>query len=303
VQIAEAWFDNDRALPVQDGGLGFDLTLDDRLRLAVRAVLAQAAGGASIPINLDGLRDALRSLWGYPYPWQSVQHLENHDIVDADRQNPSETQPRIAKLADWNDPRSWYARSRSRVATGILMTAPGVPMLFMGEEFLEFKPWHNNQNTSGYAIDWDGLDGPAPNPVMGDFHRFITDLIWLRRRHPGLRGRGCNPYFNHNDDRVIAIQRWNDVASRDLIAVASFSETTRRDYPLPLPVGGFWMEVFNADAYETMPAGGGLNVNVPGNPGGIQGDGPPLANCPTSARIVLPANGFLVFARDRGDNG
>jgi 1,4-alpha-glucan branching enzyme len=33
-----------------------------------------------------------------------------------------------------DDPRSWYARSRARVATGLLLTAPGVPMLFMGQE-------------------------------------------------------------------------------------------------------------------------------------------------------------------------
>jgi NAD(P)-dependent dehydrogenase (short-subunit alcohol dehydrogenase family) len=58
-------------------------------------------------------------------------------------------------------------------------------MLFMGEEFLEFKPWRNNQDLAGFAIDWDGLDGPAPNPMMVDFHQFMTDLLWLRRRHPG----------------------------------------------------------------------------------------------------------------------
>ena len=28
--------------------------------------------------------------------------------------------------------RSWSARSRSRLATGLVLTAPGIPMLFMG---------------------------------------------------------------------------------------------------------------------------------------------------------------------------
>ena len=46
-------------------------------------------------------------------------------------------QARIPALADAADSRSWYACSRSRVATGLLLTAPGVPMLFMGQELLE----------------------------------------------------------------------------------------------------------------------------------------------------------------------
>jgi hypothetical protein len=70
---------------------------------------------------------------------QSVVHLENHDLVDADRDKPWEIQPRIAQLAYWDHPREWFGRSRSRVATGILVTGPGTPMMFMGQEFLESK--------------------------------------------------------------------------------------------------------------------------------------------------------------------
>jgi len=86
-----------------------------------------------------------------------------------------------------------------------------------------------------------------------------------------------------------------------MIVVASLSENTYWGYPLPLPVGGRWFEVFNADGFENMPSSGGYNTNAPGNPGGMYGDGPPLAGCWTSARIVIPANGFLVFARDMGN--
>jgi 1,4-alpha-glucan branching enzyme len=90
---------------------------------------------------------------------------------------------------------------------------------------------------------------------------------------------------------------------RDVIVVVSLNESTQSGYQLPLPVGGRWLEVFNGDAFDSMPAGGGLNTSVPGNPGGggMNGNGPPVAGCPTSAHVVIPANGFLVFARDRGD--
>lgn len=49
--------------------------------------------------------------------------------------------PRVARLADGSNSRSWYARSCARVATAVLMTAPGLPQLFMGQEFLEDKQW------------------------------------------------------------------------------------------------------------------------------------------------------------------
>ena len=86
-----------------------------------------------------------------------------------------------------------------------------------------------------------------------------------------------------------------------LLVVASLAETTRWGYPLPLPQGGHWHEVFNSDAYDSLPADGGYNPNAAGNPGGVTADGPPLHRCPTSAWLVLPANALLVFARDQGD--
>ena len=64
--------------------------------------------------------------------------------------------PRVPALADPSDPRSWYARSRSRVATTLLLTAPGIPMLFMGQEILEDKPWHDDIELCGNLGD-DGL--------------------------------------------------------------------------------------------------------------------------------------------------
>ncbi|MBI3468949.1 MAG: alpha amylase C-terminal domain-containing protein [Planctomycetes bacterium] len=124
-------------------------------------------------------------------------------------------------------------------------------------------------------------------------------------RHRNLvirnRGEGINPYFNHNHDRVIAFQRWVEGVGRDVIVVASLSETTHWKYPLPFPVGGYWHEVFNSDAYDSLPEDGGYNPKATGNPGGVTAGGPPLSGWPTSARIVIPANALLVFARDRGD--
>ncbi|HEY4820373.1 MAG TPA: hypothetical protein VIH62_05990, partial [Xanthobacteraceae bacterium] len=60
-------------------------------------------------------------------------------------------------------------------------------------------------------------------------------------------------------------------------------------------------EVFNSDAYDSMPGDGRYNPNAAGNLFGMTADGPPLHGWPVSASVVIPANGMLVFARDRGD--
>ncbi|MGH6906007.1 MAG: alpha amylase C-terminal domain-containing protein, partial [Geminicoccaceae bacterium] len=292
IQIAEYWnWDRAKAVEPAPDGLGFDAALHDGLRGAIRAAIGAAARGRSAYVDLDAIRDALRRPAGFSASWKAVNHIENHDLVDGDRADPGDTQPRIPALANWTGRRDWLARSRSRVATGLLLTAPGIPMLFMGQEFLEDKPWHNDPARTDLFLYWNGVDEDGP---MRDFLRFTRELCWLRRRHQALRGEGLEPYFSHNHERVLAFQRWVEGAGRDVIVVASLSETTRSGYPLPFPQDGHWHEVFNSDAYDSLPAAGGYNPNVAGNPGGVTADGPPLYGCPSSGSLVLPANALLV---------
>ena len=186
VLIAEYWGEF-RWLAVQPPpvGMGFDLGYADGLRDGIRAVLAQAAGGAGAPVDLGPIRRGLRRPWNTPHAWQAYNCIENHDLVlDADGEG--HRQPSIARLAGGQDARSWYARSRARTATGLLLTAPGAPMLFMGQEVLEDKLWADNPNQGDLLIWWDGLEGADRH--MADFHRFTHDLLHLRRRH-----RPCAP--------------------------------------------------------------------------------------------------------------
>ena len=101
------------------------------------------------------MRDALYPPPGFPAAWTAVQCLENHDVVRWDYEQNRARAPRVPALADPSNPRSWYARSRSRVATTLLLTAPGIPMLFMGQEILEHKPWHDDiRFWSRFLIWW-----------------------------------------------------------------------------------------------------------------------------------------------------
>lgn len=293
--IAEYWGEH-RWLAVWSppSGMGFDIGYADGLRDGVRGVLAQVAGGAGATVDLEPLRRGLQRPWNVASAWQAYHCLENHDLVlDADGDH---RKPRIAKLADWTDPRSWYARSRTRVATGLLLTAPGVPMLFMGQEFGEDKLWSDNLQLEELLIWWEGLEGADRH--MSDLHRCTRDLIRLRRRHPALRAEPVTVYPPDGANRVLAFHRWVPGAGRDVVVVASFGESTFSDhrYALGFPLPGHWHEDFNSDLYDHF-----ANPQVQGNPGGVDADGPPLHGLPQSARLTLPANSLLVFARDHGD--
>jgi 1,4-alpha-glucan branching enzyme len=131
---------------------------------------------------------------------------------------------------------------------------------------------------------------------MKDFHAFTRDLVRLRRRQPALRGEQVNVFHVHNINRVIAFHRWLDGQGRDVVVVASLCESTYPSYQLGFPRPGRWVEVFNSDYYDTMP-----NPQVQGNGGSVNAAGPPMHGLSTSAPVVIPANGLLAFALDRGD--
>ncbi len=285
VQIAEYW-NSERWLAVTPGpgGMGFDAALSDRLREAVRGAVRQASFGAAAPVAMDAIASALAAPPGFPAAWRAVHCLENHDIVKADRM------PRVPRLADGADPRSWYARSRSRVATGLLLTAPGIPHLFMGQELLEDKGWSDDPHAPDTLVWWEGLERDG---AMRDFLAFTRDMIQLRRRLAALRSDQANPYHVNNDNRVLAIHRWVEGEGQDVMVVASLSDTTVWDYQLGFPISGRWREVLNSDLYDHLP-----NPAVAGNGGAIAADGPPRDGFGQSAQLVIPANGILVFTRD-----
>jgi len=284
VQKAEFWPVNpDVVKPVSAGGAGFDTALTDGLRLAIRAVTEQASFPGDHPLDLPRLAGAL---WphGFPTSANFVQGPENHDLVYRDRE------PRIPRLADPSDPRSWYARSRARVATGISLTAPGIPMLFMGQEFLEEKQWADDLDFHGeLRLGWERLESDR---AMSDHLRFTAELIRLRRALPALTADGLRVIHADHADRVFAMHRWVPGAGHDAIVVVHLANQTRHGYRIGFPGEGRWREVFNSDVHDHW-----VNPLVAGNGGGVHAEGRPWQGMPASADLVLPANGLLVFAR------
>jgi len=291
VQIAEYWGGEPwRGVSEPPEGMGFDIGYSDVLRQSIRAVIEQAAQGRDTFVDLFRLRDALGFCHALPGRWRTFQCIENHDLLDY---NHEDKQARIARLAGGSDARSWYARSRSRVASGLLLTAPGVPMLFMGQEFLEDKFWTDWQGRPELLLWWAGVEGQDRD--MADHLRFMTDLLRLRRTLPGLCGDGLHVFHVNAADRILAFQRWVPGAGHDVVVVLSLNETTfyGGSYRLGFPAAGRWRELMNSDVYDRFP-----NPHVEGNYGSVLADHQHLHGMKASAGLTIPANSLLIFAHE-----
>jgi len=265
------------------GGAGFDVVQHDTLRGALRDAVGAASRGAQAAVSLSAIAAAL-----YPprldHAWRAVTCIENHDLVMTGRS------PRIPALADPASPQSWYGRSRSRFAAAVLLTAPGIPQLFMGQEFLEDSQWNIDPNGPG-LLNWNGLN--SADRTMSDHLRFTQDLVRLRNTRPALRSDNLRAFHASDEDRVLAFHRWLDGTGQDVIVVATLAESTWWNYQLGFPDAGFWSEVFNSDVYDNW-----VNPQVAGNGTGIEANGGPMHGFVASASVVIPANGVVVFARD-----
>ena len=293
LQNAEFWPGSQSYIPdgfapiyqaVADGGCGFDVVQHDALRNALRAAVQAASFGATSTVRMSSIAQNLYPP-GLDHGWRAVTCVENHDFVKVG------ANPRVPWLADSADRRSWYARSRSRLATAILLTAPGIPQIFMGQEFLEDYQWSPDTTPSVNLIWWDGLI-KGEDRAMVNHLRFTQDIVRLRAEYSTLRGDNVNPYWTSDVDRVLAFHRWLEGSGQDVIAIATLSDTTWWGYEVGFPAGGYWKEIFNSDVYDNW-----VNPIVAGNGGGIVVSGPPMHGFSTSASVVIPANGVVVFAR------
>jgi 1,4-alpha-glucan branching enzyme len=171
---------------------------------------------------------------------------------------------------------SWESRKRSTLGAAMVFTSPGIPMLFMGQEFLEWGSW-----TDQTPLDWD-----KERRFEGILNLY-RDLIKLRRNRydntRGLRGQNVNVFHVDHGAKVMAFHRWAEGGpGDDVIVVANFGGRRFDAYNVGFPRAGNWFLRFNSDwtgyagdfgnaGYDTT-AGGGGNQGMPFN--GNVGIGP-----------------------------
>jgi 1,4-alpha-glucan branching enzyme len=88
----------------------------------------------------------------------------------------------------------------------------------------------------------------------------------------------------HNDNRVLAFHRWIDGSGQDVMVIVSLNERTQYGYEVGFPSAGPWREILNSEYH---------NVSN----GQVDAFWQPLHRMPATARLVVPANSILIFAR------
>lgn len=229
---------------IESGGLGFDTQWDGGFHWAVTQAVSGASDAAR---NLYAVRDALGGRYNGD-PFQRVIYSESHDTV-------GNMGTRLPSQIDPTDPGSWAARKRSLLATGILLTAPGVPMLFAGQEFLSVGRFADPPA----PLDWTRASGHSR---IVDFYR---DAIALRRNlggtSAGLTGSDIQIFHLNDADKVLAYRRSN--GDRDVIVIANFANRNYTRYDIGLPAAGTWKVRLNSDDRRySLDFGGAPSTDV-----------------------------------------
>ncbi len=232
-----------------DGLMNFENQWDVAYRWGLHG---QIVPGSDSSRNMWVVRDLLAN-------WASharVVFTEAHDYIAANHDRS-----RIPREIFWDQPESIWSRKRSLLGAGIVMTTPGIPMIFQGQEMLETQAFHDDT-----PLRWD-----RTNTFSGLVHAY-TDLIHSRRNMrggmQGLKGTGIDVHHVNDADNVIAFIRWDDGGGTDdVVVVANFSSTrwTNNNYMIGFPADGAWYSHFNSDSvmYDAeFDDIGPLQVNV-----------------------------------------
>ncbi len=213
---------------IESGGMGFDSQWDGGFHWAVTQAVT---GYDDFARNIYAVRDAL----GVRYngdPFQRIIYTESHDTV-------GNSGTRLPSQIDPADPGSWAARKRSILAAGILLTAPGIPMLFAGQEFLSIGRFVDPPA----PLDWSRAMGHSR---IVDFYR---DMIALRRnangKTAGLTGSDIN-VFHLNDPAKVLVYHRSD-GKNDVVVLVNFANKNYTRYDIGLPAFGTWKVRMNSD--------------------------------------------------------
>jgi 1,4-alpha-glucan branching enzyme len=277
--------DSSITTPVSAGGYGFNAQWDNsfcgKLRWAATAPMDNQRNIADLAECIAGMNGS--------NAFKSILYSENHDQDDP--QNPSGG--RLPAIIGNGVADTWFARKQSTLAACVVLSAPGIPMLFMGQEFLEYRPFPNYGGPPGNFGDPQPIDWSRTSTYNGIWTLY-RDMIHLRRNWynntRGLHGPNVHvlPVFA---DNVLVYHRWDQGGSGDdVVVVCNFADQSYATYRIGMPSPGMWRVRFNGDSnyygFGNWPA-----YDTDAN-------GPAVNGMPYSANVGLGAYTCLVLSQD-----
>ncbi|NMO19799.1 DUF3459 domain-containing protein [Pyxidicoccus fallax] len=257
-------------------GAGFDSQWDPSFVHPVRAALVAPFDESR---DLNAVRDALYARYN-GQATQRVIYTESHDEVANGRSRiPSEVAP--------HDTGGRLAKKKSLLGATLTLTAPGIPMLFMGQEFMQ-----DGHFDDGQPLDWNKAGW------FGGIRQAYRDLIRLRRNwhdtSAGLRGEHIHVFHQNFADKVLAFHRWQHGGpGDDVVVVVNLGHRAFSWYELGLPSDGLWKVRFNSDWAGYAPDFGNTHTHdLWASWGGRDG-------MPASGGLALGSYSAVILSRDR----
>ena len=225
-----------------------------------------------------GLIQSKVSGWSEP-PGYRVIFTDNHD--KAGDLNQSQRLPnRMVPL----DPLGKLSRKKILLNAALTMTAPGTPMILMGQEFLATGAFSSGSSANNARLNW--VAGSSQHRIM----RAHRDLIQLRETLPALQKSDLSTaagFINEAQD-LMAYWRLGGVSAEHLVVLYNFSN---QDTPvqLPFPTTGTWYVRFNSDWKVYGPDFGDIGPSTDSVNATLQGS-------TVLAGLTIAAQSVVIFA-------
>jgi len=179
----------------------------------------------------------------------------------------------------------WQKFANLRLLFSCMFTQPGKKLLFMGNEFGQWKEWDHER-----SLDWHLLQY-APHSGL---QKLVGDIARLYRSEPALYeldfDAGGFEWVDCNDamHSVVGYLRRGSSTEDVFLVSLNFTPLPHSGYRVGVPRGGNWIEVLNSDAAEYGGSG-------QGNLGAAEAELKSFHGRPYSLSITLPPLAAVIF--------
>jgi 1,4-alpha-glucan branching enzyme len=182
---------------------------------------------------------------------------------------------------------AWQKYATLRALYGFMYGHPGKKLLFMGNEFGQWREWSHDR-----SLDWHLLDDDAHEGLR----RFVQALNYHHRHERALHEVDFDPSgfrwidCHDNENSIVAFIRMAR-DPLDLVAmIFNFTPVPRAQYRIGVPEAGYYVELLNSDSAVY----GGSNV---GNEGGVHSEPVPAHGFAHSLPLMVPPLGCLLLKK------